>query len=144
VWSWPLIGVGGGPPAVVRSFQPPVRRWDSGHRGLDLVGAGNGGNLVRAASDGVVAFAGPLFGRGVVSIGTGGVRTSYEPVTPTVRAGEQVVRGEVIGTLQNGHCAGEPCLHWGLLAGHGKQIRYYDPAILLGPAQVRLEPVRNR
>ncbi|HEV2635485.1 MAG TPA: M23 family metallopeptidase [Actinocrinis sp.] len=146
-WTWPLSGDDGGPPAVVRPFQPPVQRWAAGHRGLDLADPDSrdpAGGEVHAAGSGTVVFAGTLFGRGVVSIGHGALRTTYEPVTPLVRTGEQVVPGQPIGTLQPGHCAARPCLHWGLLTGRGRLIRYYDPSILLGPGRVRLEPVRSR
>ena len=45
-----------------------------------------------------------LAGRGVVSIEhEGGLRTTYEPVTATVRAGRDVTAGELIGVLQPGH-----------------------------------------
>lgn len=160
-WSWPLSGANGEPPAVVRGFQPPLRRWDPGHRGLDLIDPGSGAapdldpptttpdppttpEIVHAAGAGTVILASPLFGQDVVSISHGALRTSYEPVAPLVHVGEQVVRGEVIGELEPGHCVDQPCLHWGLLTGHGRRIRYYDPSILLGPGRVRLEPVRSR
>jgi len=150
-WIWPLSGPDGGPPAVVRPFQPPAHRWDAGHRGLDLEITPTAPDLVRAAAAGRVTFAGTLFGRGVITIshgpdptGSGALRTSYEPVTPVVKVGDQVTRGQVIGELQPGHCADRPCLHWGLLTGGGRRIRYYDPSILVGLGQVRLEPVRSR
>lgn len=156
-WSWPLAGVAGRPPVVVRPFQPPAQRWDAGHRGLDLVSGDDGlsgtSTEVRAAGDGTVTFAGTLFGQGVITISTIGptgtitpsaLRTSYEPVLPVVHVGDRVVRGQLIGRLQAGHCPKQPCLHWGLLTGRGRRIRYYDPSILLGLAQVRLEPVRSR
>jgi len=157
-WNWPLSGSGGGPPTVVRQFQPPIHRWDSGHRGLDLVDpteladtSDPDPDLVRSAGPGQVTFAGTLFGQGVITVthsfdsgSPGALRTSYEPVTPIVKPGDQVARGQVIGLLQPGHCADRPCLHWGLLTGHGRRIRYYDPMILLDLGQVRLEPVRSR
>ena len=167
VWDWPLRGVNGGPPTIVRPFEAPVHRWDAGHRGLDLAGAEEPGGEpptavgttaadttaapaaplaepVLAAGAGTVTFAGTLFGRGVVSVGHGALRTTYSPVAPSVRVGDRVLRGQVIGVLEPGHCAGRPCLHWGLLTGRGRRIRYDDPSILLGPGGVRLEPVRSR
>ena len=133
-YRWPLAGV----PAVTRPFQPPPRPWLPGHRGVDLAGAP--GVLVLAAGAGVVAFAGSVAGVGVVSIDhPGGLRTTYEPVTPLVAAGTQVVAGEPIGVLLPGHdgCPVDACLHWGLRRGGD----YLDPLTLLGLARVRLYPV---
>ena len=138
VWQWPLVG-GGSPPTVVRAFDPPARRWLPGHRGVDL--DGHGATQVLAAGPGTVSFAGKLFGEGVVVIEHHGVRTSYEPVDASVQVGDPVARGTPIGTLGAGHCGSRACLHWGLLTGHGHQVRYYDPLLLVGPVRLRLEPV---
>jgi murein DD-endopeptidase MepM/ murein hydrolase activator NlpD len=132
-WSWPLAG----PPPVSRPFRPPVGPYGPGHRGVDLAGAA--GAPVLAAGDGVVAFAGMVAGRPVVSINhPGGLRTTYEPVDPTVAAGQAVPRGSPIGTLLAGHagCAGTACLHWGLR----RDRTYLDPLALLRPPPVRLLP----
>jgi murein DD-endopeptidase MepM/ murein hydrolase activator NlpD len=92
-WTWPLPG----PPAVTRGFEPPPRPWLAGHRGVDL--AGHPDEPVRAAGAGVVAFAGVVAGRGVVSVDhAGGLRTTYEPVTSTVEQGTTVALGQEIGT----------------------------------------------
>lgn len=125
-------------PAVLRGFEPPVHRWDAGHRGVDL--AGTLGAAVVAAGDGTVLFAGRIADQGVVVVGHGVLRTSYEPVEPGVRVGTKVTTGQRIGTLDAGHCA-TACLHWGLLTGHGHGVVYYDPLLLLGCGQVRLEPL---
>jgi len=133
-YRWPLAGA----PAVTRPFQPPPRPWLPGHRGVDL--AGSPGLLVLAAGTGVVAFAGSVAGVGVVSIDhPGGLRTTYEPVTPLVAAGAPVVAGQPIGVLLPGHegCPVAACLHWGLRRGGD----YLDPLTLLGLARVRLYPV---
>jgi murein DD-endopeptidase MepM/ murein hydrolase activator NlpD len=56
-----------------------------GHRGVDL--AAVAGAPVLAAGAGTVVFAGTVAGRGVVSVDhSGGLRTTYEPVLPTVTA----------------------------------------------------------
>lgn len=84
-YSWPLSPV----PVVLRPFQPPMHPYGPGHRGVDLAGAV--GQPVLAAADGVVVFAGPLAGRGVVSVQhPDGLRTTYEPVTAAVAAGAAV------------------------------------------------------
>ena len=58
---------------------------------------------------GPVVFASELAGRAVVSIAhPGGLRTSYEPVRPSVRVGQLVEAGTSLGELAAGHddCAG--------------------------------------
>jgi murein DD-endopeptidase MepM/ murein hydrolase activator NlpD len=114
---WPLAGV----PRVVRPFEAPRHRYGPGHRGVDL--AGRVGTPVVAALPGLVAFAGLVAGRGVVSVQSGGLRTTYEPVAAQVAAGDAVAAGAPLGVLTTGsHCA-ESCLHWGLRAGED----YLDP-----------------
>jgi murein DD-endopeptidase MepM/ murein hydrolase activator NlpD len=137
-WPWPPAGAGGSAPVVVRPFSPPKLRWEPGHRGVDLA-APQQSATVGSAGPGTVAFAGTLFGRGVVVVTHGSVRTSYEPVAASVTVGTVVARGQPIGTLQPGHCPATPCLHWGLLTGRGHSVRYYDPLILIGLSHLRLE-----
>jgi murein DD-endopeptidase MepM/ murein hydrolase activator NlpD len=139
VWTWPLQGNGRAGPAILRPFEPPRRRWDAGHRGIDLAGYVRA--PVLAAGSGVVLYAGRLIDRGVVVIGHGVIRTSYEPVEAALPVGASVSVGEQIGTLDPGHCASGACLHWGLLTGHGHRATYFDPLLLLGCGRVRLEPV---
>ena len=132
-FTWPLS-----PAPVVRSFDPPPQPWLAGHRGADLAGAP--GAPVVSAGPGTVLFAGVVAGRGVVSIGhPGGLRTTYEPVAATVRAGDGVRAGDPIGTLAAGHpgCPAAACLHWGLRRGEA----YLDPLALLGRGRVRLLPL---
>ena len=126
-WSWPVEGPWGGAPEVLRGFDPPQQVWLPGHRGVDL--AANAYDLVRAAGPGTVTFAGPLAGRGVVSIEhSDGLRTTYEPVDATVQVGEPVSRGSVLGLLEplTTHCI-RACLHWGLRRGD----TYLDPLTLI-------------
>jgi len=133
-FRWPLDGA----PRVVRRFDPPPKPWLAGHRGVDL--AAEVGVPVRAAGAGTVHFAGLVAGRGVVSVThPSGLRTTYEPVDPTVRAGRAVAAGDQIGTLAAGHpgCAAAACLHWGLRRGE----EYLDPLALLGLGRVRLLPL---
>lgn len=132
---WPV----GTRPAVVRGWEPPATVYGRGHRGVDLAAAA--GAPVRAVAAGRVSFAGRVAGRGVVSVeltGTG-LRTTYEPVTPSVRKGDEVTAGEVVGSVEAtaGHCAGG-CLHWGLLRGD----TYLDPLSLLPPWLLRRGPSR--
>lgn len=132
-FGWPLPGF----PAVVRDFDPPPHPFGRGHRGVDLVGTPDA--AVLAAGGGTVVFAGPLAGRGVVSIDhAGGLRTTYEPVLASVVARDIVTRGQQIGTLEPGHggCSAPWCLHWGLRRG----AEYLDPLQLLAPGRLRLMP----
>ncbi len=125
-WDWPVEGHNGAP-EVLRGFDPPDQPWLPGHRGIDL--AADAFTLVLAAGPGTVAFAGSLAGRGVVSVEhDNGLRTTYEPVDPTVTVGEPVSTGSVLGILQplSTHCA-RACLHWGLRRGEV----YLDPLSLL-------------
>src|SRR3954469_24827134 len=133
LWSAPV----GGELVVTRPFEPPANPYAAGHRGVDL--AGPPGSPVLAAGDGLVAFAGMVAGRPVVSIDhADGLRTTYEPVHPSVGAGQAVARGSPIGTLAAGHtgCPSPACLHWGLRRGE----TYLDPLTLLRPPEVRLLP----
>ncbi|MGH3783188.1 MAG: M23 family metallopeptidase [Pseudonocardiaceae bacterium] len=142
-FGWPLAGS----PTVVQAFRPPAWRYGPGHRGVDLASAA--GAPVLAAGVGTVVFAGTVAGHGVVSVDhQGGLRTTYEPVSPTVNAGDRVARGQRIGTVQPGHlgCPVTVCLHWGVLRspGHGEagdDRQYLDPLRLLGGARVRLLPI---
>jgi murein DD-endopeptidase MepM/ murein hydrolase activator NlpD len=132
VWTSPVVGA-----QVTRPFQPPPTPFAAGHRGVDL--AGSPWTPVLAAGDGVVAFAGMVAGRPVVSIDhAGGLRTTYEPVDASVAAGMRVTRGSPVGTLAAGHvgCPVSACLHWGLRRGE----TYLDPLALLRPPRVRLLP----
>ncbi|MEV4511395.1 M23 family metallopeptidase [Dactylosporangium sp. NPDC049525] len=133
-FRWPLDP----PVAVTRRFEPPPDPYKAGHRGADLLGAP--GAQVRSAGTGVVAFAGMVAGRPVMSVShPGGLRTTYEPVGPSVRAGTVVSAGTPIGVLRAGHagCPAAACLHWGLRSGDV----YLDPLSLLHRGRVRLLPV---
>jgi murein DD-endopeptidase MepM/ murein hydrolase activator NlpD len=131
-WQSPLR-----PLTVTRHFERPPTPYAAGHRGVDL--AGTPAQAVLAAGSGLVSYAGQLAGRGVVVVVHGVLRTTYEPVQPTVRRGAQVRGGQEIGTLQAGHpgCPVPACLHWGLLRGD----TYLDPLALLGAQRIRLLPL---
>jgi murein DD-endopeptidase MepM/ murein hydrolase activator NlpD len=133
-WTAPVAG----DLVVTRPFEPPPHPFAAGHRGVDL--AGTPWTPVLAAGDGVVAFAGMVAGRPVVSVDhANGLRTTYEPVEPAVGAGQRVTRGSPLGVLVAGHagCPAAACLHWGLRRGE----TYLDPMTLLGPPRIRLLPM---
>ncbi|MEF3118356.1 M23 family metallopeptidase [Streptomyces chrestomyceticus] len=146
--AWPVTGAAGARPTIARGWEPPPAPWAPGHRGVDLLAAED--STVRAASPGRVLFAGKVTGRGVLSIEVSGpghppLRTTYEPVHPTIRKGDHVTAGQTVAKLGPGpfHCS-TPCLHWGLL----RDKTYLDPlsllpAAMLNPGPSRLLPVIN-
>lgn len=132
-WTWPLAPR----PTVAAPFDGPPGPYAPGHRGVDL--RATVGQQVLAAGPGVVAFAGTVAGRGVLSVDHAGVRTTYEPVAPLVTVGAAVAAGDPIGTVTAapGHCLPGTCLHWGVRRGE----TYLDPLALVGAAHdVRLLP----
>lgn len=134
-YAWPLLPA----PAVLGPFRAPAHTYGPGHRGVDL--AGTAGRPVLAARGGTVVFAGPVAGRGVVSVlHDDGLRTTYEPVAPVVTRGALVQAGDVVGLLEPGHpaCAPQACLHWGL---RRDRTEYLDPLVLLRPTRLRLLPM---
>jgi murein DD-endopeptidase MepM/ murein hydrolase activator NlpD len=130
--TWPLIPR----PVVAARFDPPDSTWGAGHRGVDL--AAHPVATVRSALPGTVRFTGTIAGRGVVVVGHGATRTTYEPVRATVSVGDRVAAGQPIGLLEvaGSHCFPAACLHWGWLRGE----TYLDPLLLVGAAPVRLLP----
>lgn len=133
-WVWPLTPT----PTIMRPFDPPLRRWEPGHRGVDLLGSV--GVQVRAPASGQVVFASKLAGRGVVVVRhEGGLRSTFEPVAARVELGTTVTKGQAIGLVTDGpsHCAPQTCLHWGVLRGR----EYLDPLAFLGRAPTVLLPL---
>lgn len=132
---WPV----GTRPAVLRGWEPPATVYGRGHRGVDL--AAPAGTPVRAVAAGRVSFAGRVAGRGVVSVQLTDtdLRTTYEPVKASVRKGDEVAPGEVVGTVEQtgSHCT-VTCVHWGLLRGE----TYLDPLSLLPPWLLHRGPSR--
>jgi murein DD-endopeptidase MepM/ murein hydrolase activator NlpD len=126
---------------VRHRFEQPVTRYAAGHRGVDLAVAA--GSLAYSPAAGTVTVAGPVAGRNVVVVEHGRLRSTFEPVDPTVEVGEPVFAGEVLGTVQPGHGHGPPgqlLLHWGVRDGDG----YIDPLSLLDSAPPVLLPVWDR
>ncbi|MFI0964613.1 peptidoglycan DD-metalloendopeptidase family protein [Streptomyces sp. NPDC021080] len=136
---WP-VGIR---PFVLRGWEPPATAYSRGHRGVDL--AAGPGTPVRAVAPGRVSFAGRVAGRGVVSVelsdtGAPPLRTTYGPVRASVHKGDEVVAGEVLGTLEaaGAHCGPASCLHWGLRRG----AAYLNPLSLLPPWLLDTGPSR--
>ncbi|WP_329378774.1 M23 family metallopeptidase [Streptomyces sp. NBC_01351] len=124
-----------GPLSVTRWWDPPPSPYAAGHRGVDL--AAPVGAEVRAVGAGRVHFAGPVAGRGVLSLTLpNGLRTTYEPVRALVSEGESVTAGQVVAVLTEGSHCPSPCLHWGLL----RDEEYLNPLALLPHPTPRLLP----
>ena len=120
-WGWPVDA----PYDIVRPYLAPATAFSAGHRGVDLAAPSG---AVYAPADGVVHFAGTVVDRPLLSIEhPGGVLSSYEPVTTTLRRGDPVQRGQPIGAVEPGHCA-SPCLHFGVRVNG----QYRSPLAWLG------------
>jgi murein DD-endopeptidase MepM/ murein hydrolase activator NlpD len=134
-WSPPVGG------AVVRGFEPPGRPFGPRHLGLDY--AVPPGTEVRAAGDGVVAFAGRV-GRAAFAVAVdhaGARRTTYAYLGRlAVRPGTPVRRGDVLGESgATGPGHGGSVLHFGYrVAGQPT-----DPAPLFAapPPRISLAPL---
>lgn len=127
-WAWPTTAH-----VVVRGFEAPATEYAAGHRGIDLRAAV--GSPVVAVDDGVVAFAGTVVDRGVVAIDHDGVRSSVEPVDPSVRLGEVVHRGEVVGHVSTGGAHPAGVLHLGARIRTTDGWAYVSPLLYLGGAE---------
>jgi murein DD-endopeptidase MepM/ murein hydrolase activator NlpD len=135
-WSPPVDG------PVVRGFQAPTRPFGPRHLGLDY--AVPPGTAVRAAGDGVVAFAGRV-GRAALAVAVdhaGARRTTYAYLRRVaVRPGAPVRRGDVLGdsgAAGPGH--GPGVVHFGY-RGNGEA---QDPAVLFAappPPRISLAPL---
>jgi murein DD-endopeptidase MepM/ murein hydrolase activator NlpD len=124
---------------VLRAFDPPAKPWLSGHRGVDLEAASDGAPL-RSPAAGTVSFVGTVVDRPVITIDHGnGLRSSFEPVASSLRAGSAVAEGDVLGQVQTGHCGpAPPCLHWGVRRGEDYVnplafVMDLRPSVLLPP-----------
>lgn len=109
-WAWPVKPK----PAVTRTFQPPAQKWLSGHRGVDLGAAP--GTEIRSPAAGTVTFTGVVVDRPVTTVDHGnGLKSSFEPIDASVKRGQTVTRGQVLGTIASaGHCPPANCVHWGV------------------------------
>lgn len=126
--------------AVVARFEAPIRKWGSGHRGVDFAAAH--GTAVRAAAAGTVTFAGSVAGILAVTIDHGPFQTTYSALSSVdVSEGEHVDRGYWIGAAGEAHPGAGSGLHLGIKSADG----YLDPASFFGPvdasAAIHLAPV---
>jgi len=121
-WTWPVDG----PRVIARPYLAPATPYGPGHRGIDVEVESD---VLLAPADGVVHFAGTVVDRGVLSIRhDGGIISSYEPVETELVEGDEVRRGEQVGTISPGHCPLVRCVHIGVrIAGE-----YVSPLVLFG------------
>ena len=96
-------------------FESPLVPYGSGHRGIDFQIS-----EVRSPIDGKVSFAGKVFTRNVLTIENDKGKFSFEPVCSELQKGEQVIKGQFLGSRcdpvgDEAHC--NDCVH----------ISYRDP-----------------
>lgn len=117
---------------VVDAFRAPATDWAAGNRGLDYGSAD--GDLVSAAADGQVVFAGNVGGsQHVVVLHADGVRTSYSFLrSSTAARGDRIRTGDQVG-VAGGR------LHFGARIGDA----YVDPALLLADDPLAVHLVVN-
>ncbi len=115
----PPVGTG----LILRPFDRPSSMFAAGHRGVDLQAAEL--DLVRSPISGKVHFAGYVVDRPVITISTGSILMSMEPVESLRFKGDQIIRGQLIGIVaRGGHCD-QRCVHVGV---RRINTRYYlDP-----------------
>ncbi len=122
----PVAGV------VVDPFRPPACRWCPGNRGIDY--ATSPGDPVRAAAEGVVAFAGQVAGRLVIVVNhPDGLRTTYDGVAALATSvGVRVGADQIVGIAADR-------LHFGVRRGD----TYLDPGLFLAVScpRARLVPL---
>lgn len=119
---------------VVEPFRAPEHAYGPGHRGIDL--AARAGAEVRVPVGGTVTFAGTVVDRPVISVRVDETTVySMEPVSSTLRAGDTVDMGALIGTVSDqGHCGGH-CVHLGVRINgdYVNPLRYFVTKPVLLP-----------
>jgi len=122
-WEWPLRGAA----ALVEPYVHPAHEYAPGHRGIDM--APTQESVVFAPDAGIVAFAGRVVDRPVLTIDHGGgLVSTLEPVEATVEVGATVERGQPVGDVALGGHTAPGRLHLGArLDGV-----YVNPLVLLG------------
>ena len=120
-WDRPTSG------EVIQEFRAPERTYGPGHRGVDL--AATPGEPIFAMHSGTVLFAGQIAGIPIISLSsnTGELRSTYQPVDASVKAGDTIERGQIIGHVADrriDHCS-EHCVHVGVRT----DSQYFNPRI---------------
>src|SRR5262249_29213285 len=131
MWSGPFAAPSDGTmdsPYGDQSFYNGRRAW--WHQGMDY--AASAGAPVMAANAGVVALAQllPLGGNTVVVDHGQGVLTEYLHLSAfTVRAGDRVAKGTIVGRIGATGLVTGPSLHWGLYVNG----RWVNPSYWMEP-----------
>ncbi|WP_246540358.1 murein hydrolase activator EnvC family protein [Microbacterium flavum] len=121
-WVWPVT-----PPRITAPYAAPAHEYGPGHRGIDL--AAPLGTPLSSPAAGVIAFAGSVAGRGVVTIDHGdGYVTTLEPVSDAAAIGREVEAGDVVARAGTGGHAAPGSVHFGVR----KDGAYINPMLLLG------------
>lgn len=124
-WRIPLAGA-----RITRPFDAPAHAYAAGHRGVEMRSELT--SEVTAPDGGTVAFAGPVAGRGVVTIDHGdGFVSTLEPIDPLVAIGQVVEGGDVVGRVSRGGDTPAGALHFGVR----RDGVYIDPMVLLGEVE---------
>ena len=119
--------------ALITAEYAPIGSY-AGHWGIDF--AVPPGTTVGSADAGTVTFAGSVAGRLSVTVAHGGgLRSSYSYLSGvSVRVGERLVRGSIVGTSGLAH--GRPSVHFSVRV----DVDYQDPlpwlqcSLIPGPA----------
>ena len=127
-WQVPLAS----PAALVRPYLQPSSDYSAGHRGVDY--RVSLAQPVFATTSGEISFAGKLVNRSLVAIKHGASLISeVEPVCTSLRVGDSVVAGQLIGSVcqpdsSYTHCPTVRCLHFSVRS-NGK---YLSPLTFIG------------
>ncbi len=106
------------------------------HSGLDI--AAPKGSSIIASNHGVVTLARPLYVTGNTVILDHGINvfTSYSHLDQVnVQVGQQVAKGEIIGTVGNTGFSTGPHLHWAVSVG----AVFVDPALVMATELLRVD-----
>ena len=127
-WNPPVVGS-----SLINHYRQPSSQYTEGHRGVDYeVTLGQG---VFAPFDGAVWFIGTVVDRELLSLShKGDLLTSFEPVCSSLKQGQEVKAGDLIGEVclpkpqYSQHCEKTLCLHFSLR--HQKE--YLSPLVFIG------------
>lgn len=122
VWRPPTGSV-----RLIDAYTAPVDRFSRGHRGVDL--ASEAGAVLRAPAAGVVAFAGKVVDRVVITVDHGdGYVTTLEPVDQPLPVGATVRMGDPLARAGRGGHSPPGSVHFGVRL-HGE---YLNPLLMIG------------
>ncbi|WP_292832598.1 M23 family metallopeptidase [Microbacterium sp.] len=120
-WQWPVD-----PVQVTEPYRAPAHSYGPGHRGIDL--AVSPGTAIVAPAAGVIAFAGSVAGRPLLTIDHGhGLVTTLEPVTASLPVGAPVRAGEAVAAAASGGHAVGGTVHFGVR----ENGEYINPMLLV-------------